>query len=78
MDKVHHQMAVPVDMNILIFQSPERLQGYVKSLRYHLDGEDPPLQDHISAEAYGNMEYHALDASQLSLFVTFRELVVFC
>ena len=77
MDIVHHQMAAPVDMNILIFQSRVRLQDCVKSLRYRLDGEDPPLQDHISAEACGNMEYHALVASQLSLFVTFRELVVF-
>ena len=71
-------MAAPAEMNILIYQSKVRLQGCVKSWRYHLDGEDQPIQGHISEGACGNTEYHAPVAILLSLFATFLELVVFC
>ena len=78
MDNVLPQMAAPADMNILIFLLTARLQDCVKSLWYRLGGEVPHLRDHISPAACGNMEYHALVASQLSLIVIFQELVVFC
>ena len=78
MDNVLPQMAALADMNILIFLLTSRLQGCVKSSRYRLDAEDPHLQDHISAAAYGNRKYHVTAASLLFLYADFRELVVFC
>ena len=63
MDNVLPQMAAQADMIILIFLLKARLQGCVKSLRYRLGGEVPHLQDHISAAACGNREYHAPAAS---------------
>ena len=78
MDNVLPQMAVLADMNILIFLLTARLQGCVKSLWYRLGGEVPYLQDHISAAACGNMEYHAPAASLLSLYADLRELAEFC